>query len=53
MLYFILFLDQKTKEEAAVRQAHENARDQADAGTPSREEAGKCQNKMCEISKMK
>ena len=37
----MLFSDQRAKEEAAVRQAEAAARDQADAGTPSREEAGK------------
>lgn len=34
-------LDQRAKEEDAIRQAEAATRDQADAGTPSREEAGK------------
>lgn len=38
---FTFILDQRAKEEAAIRQAEEAARDQHDAGTPSREEAGK------------
>lgn len=33
--------DQRAKEEDAIRKAQAAARDQADAGTPSREEAGK------------
>lgn len=33
--------DQRAKEEEAIRKAEAAARDQADAGTPSREEAGK------------
>lgn len=37
---FPVSIDLRAKEEAA-RQAEEVARDQADAGTPSREEAGK------------
>lgn len=38
----ISIADQRAKEEDAIRQAEAANRDQADAGTPSREEAGKC-----------
>lgn len=37
--------DQRAREEEAIRQAQAAARDQADAGTPSREEAGKFHTK--------
>lgn len=36
----VRFTDQRAKEEEATRQAEATNRDQADAGTPSREEAG-------------
>jgi hypothetical protein len=39
--FVLLFLDLKKKEDAANRQAEDQTRDQHDAGTPSREEAGK------------
>lgn len=39
--FYSMFSDLRAKEEEAIRKAEVAARDQADAGTPSREEAGK------------
>lgn len=50
--FFGISLDLRAKEEAAVRQQEEAARDQADAGTPSREEAGKFPSRTLNCSQI-